>query len=113
MELPQRLVIVVCVHWSVDNSRGHGVHADAAGGVLQCQSHAHSRHGRLRKHGQQSRRAGARLVRQDRRDVDDVSRILLPHLRDHLLRHEEETGHIGVHYQVIVVLGVLGEWLGN
>jgi hypothetical protein len=42
-----------------------------------------------------------------------VSRILLLHLRDHLLRHEEVAGHIGVHYQIVVVLGVLGERLGN
>ena len=42
-----------------------------------------------------------------------MSRILLLHLRDHLLRHEEETGHIGVHYQIVVVLGVIGERLRN
>jgi hypothetical protein len=42
-----------------------------------------------------------------------VSRILLLHLRDHLLRHEEVAGHIGGHYQIVVVLGVLGERLGN
>ena len=42
-----------------------------------------------------------------------MSRILLLHLRDHLLRHEKETGHIGVHYSIVVFLGVLSERLGN
>jgi hypothetical protein len=42
-----------------------------------------------------------------------VSRILLLHLRDHLLRHEEVAGHICVYYQIVVVLGLLGERLGN
>ena len=37
--------------------------------------------------------------------------ILLLHLRNHLLRHVEEAGDVGIHHQVVVFFGVVGERL--
>ncbi len=40
-----------------------------------------------------------------------MPRILLLHLRNHLLRHVEEAGDVGIHHQVVVFFGVVGERL--
>jgi len=91
-------MIILGVHRRVYGTGRYRVEPDVVGGVLQRQRFTNCGHGRLRKHGQKSAHTAARLVGQDRRDVNYVSRILLLHLRDHLLCHEEVTGHIGVHY---------------
>ena len=113
MELRQRRMIILGVHRRVDVAGRHRVEPDVVRCVLQCQSLTYGWHRRFRKHRQKSRHAAARLIREDCRDVHYMPRLLLLHLRDHLLRHEEVAGHIGVHYQIVVVLGVLGERLGN
>ena len=53
------------------------------------------------------------MIREDRRNVYHMPRTLLLHLRNHLLRHVEETGHIGIHHQIVVIYGVVSERLGN
>ena len=42
-----------------------------------------------------------------------MPQILLLHLRNHLLRHVEEAGDIGIHNQIVVFFGVVGERLRN
>jgi hypothetical protein len=53
------------------------------------------------------------LIRDYRRDVYHVPGFLLFHLRNHLLGHVKETGHIGIHHQIVIIFGVVSERLGN
>ena len=42
-----------------------------------------------------------------------MPRILLLHLRNHLLRHVKEAGDVRIHHQIVVFFGVVGERLRN
>ena len=111
MKLRQRRMIILGMHRRVDDAGRDCVETDVVRRVLQRQRFAHRRHGRLRQHRQQSGRGAARLIREDRRDVHHMPRILLLHLRNHLLRHVEEAGDVGIHHQIVFFFGVVGERL--
>ena len=113
MKLRQRRMIILGVHRRVDDAGRHRVEPDIVRRVLKRQRLTHSRHWRLRQHRQNCGQGAARLIHEDRRDVHHMPRILLLHLRNHLLRHVEKAGDVGIHYQIVVFFSVVGKRLRN
>ena len=105
----QRLVVVVRVHRSVHNSRRDRF-ADTVGHELHRQFAVKSGNGGLGKHWQRNRRASQGLIRQNRRDADDMAGFLFPHLRPHL-SHEKVTGDVRANHQLEVSRCIVGERL--
>ena len=98
MKLRQLRMITLSVHRRVNDGRRHRVEPDVIRRVFQCQRLTRRWHRRFRQHRQQFGRGAARLIHRSSRDAYHMPRILLLHLRNHLLRHVEEAGDVGIHH---------------
>jgi hypothetical protein len=113
LEFFEKFVVVVGVHRSVNYAKRDCVHPNTVSQEFHRQCAVKRRNGGLGEHRQRNRRAGQRLIRQNRRDAYDMAGLLFAHLRDHFLRDEKVTRNVCANHQLKVRRRIVGERLIN
>ena len=104
-------MVILGVHLSVNDTWRDCVRPDTVRHEFHRQCAVKRWHCGIRNHRQRNRRAGQRLIHQNRRDAHNMAGLLFAHLRYHSLRGEKVTRNIRANHQFEVRLCIVGERL--
>src|SRR4028119_1528104 len=101
------------VHWRLDVTQRDRVYPDTALGILDRQRSGRAIESTLRQRREYGWYTSARIVNQARRDLHNMTATLLLHFCDRQLCHVKEASDVGTQIRLVVIVGVLGKWLGD